>query len=81
VAAVKAKEAEVMRRISAARGALFPHGVRQERKLAYIPFLARYGPALVEQMLEAARVHARAVVAGAPAMSVNASPPPEAARR
>jgi len=35
----------------------------------------------VEQMLEAARVHARAVVAGAPTMSVNASAPPEAARR
>jgi uncharacterized protein YllA (UPF0747 family) len=73
VAAVKAKETEVMRRLSAARGSLFPHGARQERKLAYIPFLARYGPALVEQMLEAARVHARAVVAGAPAMPVSAA--------
>lgn len=74
VAAVKAKEAEVMRRLSAARGSLFPHGVRQERKLAYIPFLARYGPALVSQMLEAARAHARAVVAGAPAMPASAAP-------
>ncbi len=80
VAAVKAKEAEVMRRLSAARGSLFPHGVRQERKLAYIPFLARYGPALVEQMLDAARVHARAVVAGAPAMPANAAPPATARR-
>jgi len=80
VAAVKAKEAEVMRRLSAARGSLFPHGVRQERKLAYIPFLARYGPALVEQMLDAARTHARAVVAGAPAMAVNAAPPATARR-
>ena len=74
VAAVKSREAEVMRRLSAARGSLFPHGVRQERKLAYIPFLARYGPALMEQMLDAARVHARAVVAGAPAMPVGAAP-------
>ena len=75
VAAVKAKEAEVMRRLSAARGSLFPHGVRQERKLAYIPFLARYGPSLLEQMLDAARAHARAIVAGTPAMPVRWAPP------
>ena len=62
-----------MRRLSAARGSLFPHGVRQERKLAYIPFLARYGPDLVAQLLDAARTHARAVVAGTPAMPVNAA--------
>lgn len=74
VAAVKVKEAEVMRRLSAARGSLFPHGVRQERKLAYIPFLARYGPALVEQMLDAARAHARAVIAGTPVMAASAAP-------
>jgi uncharacterized protein YllA (UPF0747 family) len=74
IAAVKVREAEVMRRLSAARGSLFPHGVRQERKLAYIPFLARYGPALVDQMLEAARAHARSVVAGAPAMPASATP-------
>jgi uncharacterized protein YllA (UPF0747 family) len=80
LAAVKAREAEIMRRLSAARGSLFPHGVRQERKLAYIPFLARYGPALVEQMLEAARTHARAVIAGAPAMPANAAAPATARR-
>ena len=81
VAAVKTKEAEVMRRLSAARGSLFPHGVRQERKLAYIPFLARYGPSLVDQMLDAARAHARAVVAGTPAIPVSAAPPTATARR
>jgi uncharacterized protein YllA (UPF0747 family) len=81
VAAVKAKEVEVMRRLSAARGSLFPHGVRQERKLAYIPFLARYGPALVEQLLDAARAHARAVVAGSPAIPVSATQSPQTARR
>jgi uncharacterized protein YllA (UPF0747 family) len=81
VAAVKAKEAEAMRRLAAARGSLFPHGVRQERKLAYVPFLARYGPPLMEQMLDAARAHARAVVAGTPAMTVSATAPPEAVRR
>ena len=74
VAAVKSKEIEVVRRLSAARGSLFPHGVRQERKLAYVPFLARYGPELVDQMLDAARAHARAVVAGTPAMPVSAAP-------
>lgn len=81
VAAVKAKEAEVMRRLSAARGSLFPHGVRQERKLAYIPFLARYGPVLIDQMLDAARTHARAIVTGTPALSVSAAAPPATARR
>ena len=70
-----------MRRLSAARGSLFPHGVRQERKLAYIPFLARYGPALVEQLLDAARAHARAVVAGSPAIPVSATQSPQTARR
>ena len=51
-----------MRQLATARGSLFPHGARQERKLAYIPFLARYGPPLLERMLAEARVHTRALV-------------------
>ena len=62
VAAVKRAEDDAMRRLATARGSLFPHGTRQERKLAYIPFLARYGPELLEQMLAGARAHARALV-------------------
>jgi uncharacterized protein YllA (UPF0747 family) len=75
LAAVKRRETDAMRRIATARGSLFPHGVRQERKLSFIPFLARYGAPLVEQMLEAARAHARAIVAGTPSMT----PPPASA--
>jgi uncharacterized protein YllA (UPF0747 family) len=62
LAAVKRAEVDAMRQLATARGSLFPHGARQERKLAYIPFLARYGPTLLEQMLASARVHARALV-------------------
>jgi uncharacterized protein YllA (UPF0747 family) len=72
LAAVKRRETDAMRRIATARGSLFPHGVRQERKLSFIPFLARYGAPLLEQMLEAANAHARAIVSGAPSMT----PPP-----
>jgi hypothetical protein len=61
-----------MRAIATARGALYPHGGRQERKLAYAPFLARYGSALLEQMLEEAHSHARSLVAGGPSL---ATPP------
>jgi bacillithiol biosynthesis cysteine-adding enzyme BshC len=62
VAAVKRAEVDVMRRLGTARGSLFPHGTRQERKLAYIPFLARFGPDVLERMLAAAREHARTLV-------------------
>jgi bacillithiol biosynthesis cysteine-adding enzyme BshC len=62
VAGVKRAEGETMRRLATARGSLFPHGTRQERMLAYIPFLARYGPEVLHQMLASARVHATAIV-------------------
>ena len=58
-----------MRTVASARGALLPYGARQERKLSYVPFLTRNGPALIERMLEAARTHARALLLGAPSMS------------
>jgi len=62
IAGVKRLESDAMRQLATARGSLFPHGARQERKLAYIPFLARYGPELLEQLLEGAREHARLIV-------------------
>jgi hypothetical protein len=51
-----------MRKLSTARGSLYPNGAKQERFLAYVPFLARYGSALLDDMLAQARVHAQALV-------------------
>jgi hypothetical protein len=62
-----------MQAIATARGALYPHGSRQERQIAYAPFLARFGPALLEQMMEAARAHTRALVSGGPALTAPAA--------
>ncbi|MDB4874140.1 MAG: hypothetical protein JWM41_586 [Gemmatimonadetes bacterium] len=69
LAGVKRRETELMRKIATARGALYPHGAPQERKLAYVPFLARYGPELLDAMVAAAQSHARSLVAGAPSVS------------
>lgn len=76
LAGVKRHEAELMRTVAGARGALFPYGARQERKLSYIPFLTRNGPALIERMLEAARAHSRALLLGAPSVSAPAASTP-----
>ena len=62
VAGVKHRETELMRSLAFVRGALFPHGARQERKLAYAPFLARYGSSLIDAMLAEASKHANALV-------------------
>jgi uncharacterized protein YllA (UPF0747 family) len=62
LAALKRRETEAMLRVATARGSLYPHGVRQERKLAFIPMLTRHGQPLVDEMLVAARVHARALI-------------------
>jgi bacillithiol synthase len=68
LAGVKRRELDVMRRIATARASLFPHEARQERRLSYVAFFARYGPRLIDAMLAAAGTHARALVAGAPAL-------------
>jgi bacillithiol biosynthesis cysteine-adding enzyme BshC len=73
LAAVKRRETEVMHQIATARGSLYPHGTRQERKLAFVPFLARHGPALVDQMLSAAGAHVRELLAGTPTIAVSAT--------
>lgn len=62
LAGVKRHESELMRQIAVIRGSLYPQGIRQERRLAFVPFLAKYGPDLLEQMLDAARAHARGLV-------------------
>ena len=64
-AAVKRAEAAVFRDVATVRGALQPGGVRQERALNLLPILARHGPAVLDLMLDEARIHAAAVVQGA----------------
>jgi bacillithiol biosynthesis cysteine-adding enzyme BshC len=76
VASAKRRETELMRQIATARGALYPHGIRQERKLAWLPFLARGGSHVVGAMLAAARDHARGLTAAAPSVSTSTGAPP-----
>lgn len=77
VAGAKRRETDLMRRIATARGALYPHGIRQERKLAWLPFLARGGSAVTDAMLAAAREHARGLVGeGSSSASAMASTTP-----
>lgn len=62
LAAVKRRETDAMSALATARGSLFPFGMRQERALNFIPLLARYGPALLDDMHAAAAVHARRLI-------------------
>jgi uncharacterized protein YllA (UPF0747 family) len=64
-AAVKSREAVLMRDLATARGSLFPNGVRQERALNLIPMLARHGLGLFDDMRASASAHARGLVATA----------------
>jgi hypothetical protein len=68
VAGAKRREDGLMHRIATVRGALYPHGAKQERKLGWLPFLVREGMPLAEQMLAAATQHAQALVSGAPTL-------------
>lgn len=61
-AALKRHETELVRDLGTARASLFPEGIRQERSLSFMPFLARYGDPLIEQMLAAAAAHADQLV-------------------
>jgi uncharacterized protein YllA (UPF0747 family) len=66
-AALKRNEAELRRDLGTARASLYPDGVRQERSLSFVPFLARYDRPLIKRMLVAAGGHAEALVgAGSP---------------
>jgi len=68
IAAAKKQHAEIMQEIATARGSLYPLGKPQERALNFVPLLARYGPALRDDMLAEAREHAKRIV-GAQARS------------
>ena len=70
LAAVKRRQEAVARDLATARGALYPHGERQERALNLLPLLARHGPLLLERMRERAREHADALVEGDPALVI-----------
>ena len=62
VAAAKKHHADIMQEIATARGSLYPLGKPQERALNFVPLLARYGPALRDEMLGEAREHAKRLV-------------------
>jgi bacillithiol synthase len=61
-AALKRNEQELRRDLGTARASLFPEGVRQERSLSFVPFLARYDRPLIDVMLAAAGRHADKLV-------------------
>jgi uncharacterized protein YllA (UPF0747 family) len=63
-AAVKRQEAQAMHDLGTMRGALYPGGMRQERALNLLPFLAQHGLGLLERMRDEARRHARRLVRG-----------------
>ncbi|MBI3086798.1 MAG: bacillithiol biosynthesis cysteine-adding enzyme BshC [candidate division NC10 bacterium] len=50
VQALKRRESEMRQQVQRVRGALMPGGKPQERVLPLLPFLARYGPALLETL-------------------------------
>jgi bacillithiol biosynthesis cysteine-adding enzyme BshC len=62
LAAEKQRDAAVRRDLATASTALYPRGARQERVLNVVPLLARHGPALLDAVLAAARVHAERLV-------------------
>ncbi|HEY1951835.1 MAG TPA: bacillithiol biosynthesis BshC [Gemmatimonadaceae bacterium] len=65
LAAAKRQHADVMTEIGTVRGSLYPFGKPQERSINFVPLLARYGPALRDDMLAEARGHAQRIVVGA----------------
>lgn len=64
LAATKRRETTSMRDLAIVRALLRPQGKSPERVLNFLPFLVRYGPALLSAMHEEARVHARRLLLG-----------------
>jgi uncharacterized protein YllA (UPF0747 family) len=62
IAAAKRENSAVMHDVATARGSLYPLGKPQERTLNFVPFLARYGSALREEMMREALKHSRRLV-------------------
>lgn len=63
-AAATRRENDAMHDLTAIRAALMPEGVRQERRLNYVPLLARYGDLLIAQLRVGAGQHAGALISG-----------------
>ena len=61
IAASKRRHEDLMQEIGTARGSLYPMGKPQERALNFVPFLARYGEPLRNDLVEGARAHAGAL--------------------
>ncbi len=64
LAAVKRREAEIMRDIAVARAACFPNRSRPERVLSLVPLLARHGIDTLRVLQSVAAEHARELLAG-----------------
>jgi uncharacterized protein YllA (UPF0747 family) len=69
LAGVKRRESALMHDIAVVRGSLYPGGIRQERRQAFVPLLAKYGPVLLDDMLGAARAHARGLIGDSPTLT------------
>lgn len=61
-AAIKRRETQTMQDIATAAASLYPNGKTQERVLNFIPFWARYGAPLIENMQSDALVYARSLL-------------------
>ena len=61
-AAATRGEAAAVRDLAAIRAALMPNGARQERRLNFVPLLARHGDVLVAQLKAGAALHAGALI-------------------
>jgi uncharacterized protein YllA (UPF0747 family) len=55
-------ETAAMQDLAAIRAALMPTGVRQERRLNYLPLFARHGDLLIEQLKAGAAIHAGGLI-------------------
>ncbi|MEP6551882.1 MAG: bacillithiol biosynthesis BshC, partial [Gemmatimonadales bacterium] len=62
IAAAKKQHDDLMQDVGTARGSLYPLGKQQERSLNFVPFLARYGVALRDEMFGEARRPANTLV-------------------
>jgi bacillithiol biosynthesis cysteine-adding enzyme BshC len=61
-AAATKREVDAVRDLAAIRATLLPEGERQERRLNYLPFFARYGEPLIARLKDGAAVHAAALI-------------------
>lgn len=61
-AAATRSEADAVRDLEAIRASLLPEGERQERRLNFLPFFARYGDALLARLRDGAAIHAASLI-------------------